>query len=45
MNIKQFECIDTISCPQTERVAGPPDVLSAPAMHNAYYICHNVQVL
>ena len=30
---------------QTEKVASPPDVLSAPAMHNAYYICHNVQVV
>ena len=24
---------------------GPPDILSQPAMHNAYFICHNVQVL
>ena len=23
---------------------GPPDILSEPAMHNAYFICHNVQV-
>ena len=24
--------------------SGSPDILSKPAMKNAYYICHNVQV-
>ena len=24
--------------------SGVPDILSHAAMHNAYYICHNVQV-
>ena len=30
---------------QAERPDDPPDVLSGPAMFNAYHICHNVQVL
>ena len=29
---------------QTENVDKTPDVLGGPAMHNAYFICHNVQV-
>ena len=27
-----------------KEASGPPDILSKAAMHNAYYICHNVQV-
>ena len=30
---------------QPEESSGPPDILSKPAMDNAYMICHNVQDL
>ena len=51
LNKKQVEFIDYMRpwlgphLPhQAGQASGPPDVLSGPAMHNAYYICHNVQV-
>ena len=39
---KKYILFDFLKDPES---SGPPDILSRPAMSNAYYICHNVQVI
>ena len=41
----QFHCFVIQGKGKGDESSGPPDILSKPAMKNAYYICHNVQVL